>query len=285
MGTKNIRYVFSFLPDKLYLKICYRMKIGKKLNIIEPSTFNEKMQWLKLYNRNPLYTTLVDKYKVREYVKDKTGEEYLIPMVGGPWERFEDIDFSALPEKFVLKCNHDSGSVIICKNKEKFNYENARKKLNRSLKHNFYYLGREWPYKNVKPLIVAEEYMQDIESGDLLDYKFLCFNGKVEYLFTCSERFSDDGLKVTFFDKNWNELPFERRYPKSNIEIDKPKNLDKMIKIAEKLSEDIPFVRVDLYENKNKVLFGEFTFFPGSGFEKFEPSSWDYNLGKLIRLF
>lgn len=282
MDTKTIRYVLKFLPDKLYLKICYRIKLGKKLNLKEPSTFNEKMQWLKLYNRNPLYTTLVDKYNVREYVKDKIGEEYLIPMVGGPWERSEDIDFSILPDKFVLKCNHDSGSVIICKNKEKFDYKNARKKLNKCLKRNFYYFGREWPYKNVKPLIIAEKYLGTETGENLKDYKFFSFEGKVNLIQVDIGRFHEHKRNV--YNVEWERQEMKIEYPTdSMVFTEKPALLNEMIEKAEILSEDLPFGRIDFYYCNEKIYFGEITLFHGSGFEKFEPSSWDCELGKLIK--
>ena len=272
-----------FIPDKLYLKLLYRIKMGKKLNIKHPKSFNEKIQWLKLYDRNPAYTTMVDKYKVKRYVSKKIGEEYIIPTLG-VWDKFDDIDFCKLPNQFVLKCTHDSGGLVICKDKEKFDVEAARKKINKSLKNNFFWVGREWPYKNIRPRIIAEQYLEDESGTELKDYKFMCFDGKVRCIFVCSERYSKDGLKVTFFDRDWNKLPFIRHYPSSRKEIQRPAGLGKMIELSEKLSKDIPFVRVDLYESNDTILFGELTFYPGNGLEEFEPEKWDFRLGSWIKL-
>lgn len=272
------------LPDNIYLKLMYKVMTGQKLDLNNPKTFNEKLQWLKLYDRNPLYTTLVDKFAVREYIKDKIGEEYLIPLLGGPWKSVDEIPFDTLPNQFVLKTTHDSGGVVICKNKAEFNIQAAKEKLNKSLKHNFYYGGREWPYKNVPPQIIAEKYMVDESGEELKDYKLMCFNSKVKASFVCSDRFSKDGLKVTFYDSDWKRLPFERHYPASKVDIDKPKSYEEMVHIAEKLSENMKFVRMDFYEINGKVYFGEFTFYPGSGFEEFNPPEWDEELGKWIEL-
>ena len=226
---------------------------------------------------------MVDKYEAKKYVADIIGEEYIIPTLG-VWNNVEDIEFESLPNQFVLKCTHDSGGVIICKDKKNFNIENAKKKLKDSLKQNFYYKGREWPYKNVKPRIIAEKFMYDENTEDLNDYKFMCFNGQVKCSFTCTERRSSSGLKVTFFDKEWHKMPFERHYPSSNKEIKKPINYDLMLRISEKLSQDMDFVRVDLYEINGKVYFGELTFFPGCGMEEFIPDKWDNILGSWLAL-
>ena len=256
----------------------------KKLDLNNPLTFNEKLQWLKINDHNPLYSKLADKYSMRQYIKNKIGDEYLFPLVGGPWSKFNDIDFEKLPDKFVLKCNHDSGSVVICNNKAKFNIKKAKKKINKSLKRNYYYHSREWPYKSIKPLIIAEKYMADKSNNTLTDYKFMCFHGEVKSIFTCTERFSKDGLKVSFFDLDWNMQSFERHYPKSKKKIPPPINLKQMINLSEKLSKGIPFIRVDLYEINKRIYFGEFTFYPGSGMEEFIPDYWDYTFGKWIDL-
>lgn len=271
------------LSDEKYLKLIFKMRIGYELNLDNPKTFNEKLQWLKLYDRKPLYTTLVDKCKVREYIKQKIGEEYLIPLLG-VYDRFDDIDFKKLPKQFVIKCNHDSGGLVICKDKKKFDYEMAKKKINKSLKSNYYYHGREWPYKNVNPKIIIEKYMEDNKVHELIDYKVMCFDGVPKMIFTCSERFSSDGLKVTFFDLNWQKLPFERHYKSSINKVEKPKNYDKMLELSRKLSIDIPFVRVDWYEINGKLYFGELTFYPGSGVEEFSPQEWDLKIGNMLNL-
>lgn len=274
---------YPSMDDVTYLKKSWRAKMGTELNLENPQTFNEKLQWLKLYDRNPKYTKLVDKYEVKKYVASKIGEEYIIPTIG-VWNRFEDIDFDSLPQRFVLKTTHDSGGVVICKDKDSFDYDKAKEKLNRLLKDNFYYVGREWPYKDVKPRILAEKYIEDASTKELTDYKFMCFNGKVQCLFVCTERHSAEGLKVTFFDNNWNLLPFARHYPKSKKEIPCPRELKRMIEVAEQLSINMPFVRIDLYETDGKIYFGEFTFFPGCGFEEFNPKEWDFRLGQMIQL-
>ena len=277
------RHFFDFLPDKIYLKLMYHVLMDRKLDLKNPQTFNEKLQWLKLYNRKPLYTTMVDKYEVKSYVSSIIGSEYIIKTLG-IYENFDDIDFSKLPDRFVIKCTHDSGGVVICKDKSKFDISKARKKINECLKSNFYFMGREWPYKNVKPRIIIEEFLDNHDNHDLNDYKFMCFNGKFKCSFVCTERRSDDGLKVTFFDKNWNVMPFERHYPKSKKKIEKPKNYNKMIELSEKLAKNIPFVRIDFYEVEGKIYFGEITFFPGNGTEEFTPEKYDYLLGSWIKL-
>ena len=296
MNTKKLRYyvvranergLLKWLPDICCLHLIYWARLGKLLNLKKPQTFNEKLQWLKLYNRKPEYTVMVDKYEVKKYVADTIGEEYVIPTLG-VWERFEDIDFDALPDRFVLKCTHDSGGLVIVPDKTKLDKIAAREIIQRSLKNNYFYFGREWPYRNVHPRIIAEQYMNNSgdrsDTEDLTDFKFMCFHGTVHNIFTVTERYSNSGLKVTFFDKEWNRLPFERHYPASKVDIVKPQNLEAMIMLAEKLSKEIPFLRVDFYEVAGKIYFGELTFFPGSGMEEFTPESWDLKLGELIDL-
>ena len=287
---KNPKYLFIILSyfgffkrmdDKRYLQIVYRIRTGQDLDIDHPKSFNEKLQWLKLYDRKPEYTTMVDKYAVKKYVADIIGEQYIIPTLG-VWDHFEDIDFYKLPNKFVLKCTHDSGGLVICRDKSKFNVKIAKRKITKSLKRSFFYLGREYPYKDVKPRIIAEKYMEDSGTTDLKDYKIMCFNGRVRCSFVCSER--SEHLKVTFYDSDWKRMPFERHYPASKEDIPKPENYDKMVELAEILSKDIPFVRVDFYEINGHIYFGELTFYPGAGFEEFTPDKWDKVLGDWIVL-
>ncbi len=279
--NKTIRKASRLIPDRLYLSLLYYKHFHKFPNFNSPQTFNEKLQWLKLYDRRPEYTKMVDKYAAKLYIAEVIGEEYVIPTLG-VWDKFDDIDFDSLPNRFVLKCTHDSHSIIICKDKTKLDINAARAIITSGLNRNFFYYGREWPYKDVKPQIIAEKYMEDSSSTDLCDYKFMCFNGKVKCTFVCSDRSSE--LKVTFFDNNWQILPFERSHPASKTIINKPLNFELMIKLAEKLSKDIPFLRVDFYEIDGKVYFGELTFYPGSGFESFQPSEWDTKLGQWIIL-
>ena len=269
------------VSDETYLKLLFKSRVGYNLDLEEPKTFNEKLQWLKLYDRKPEYIKMVDKYEVKKYVSEKIGEEYIIPTLG-VWDKFEEINFDNLPNQFVLKCTHDSGGIIICKDKRELNMRKARKKLTKALKKNYYLWGREWPYKNIKPRIIAEKYMEDNNTNDLKDYKFMCFNGKVKCSFVCSNRQS--GLNVDFYDLHWRKLPFERHYKKSNDNIPRPKNYDLMIKLSERLAENIPFVRIDWYEINNNLYFGEITFYPGSGIEEFNPEEWDKKIGDMLQL-
>lgn len=271
------------MSDKSFLKLLYWDKFKKSLDFNNPKTFNEKLQWLKLYDRNPLYTQLVDKYLVKDFVASIIGDEHIIPTLG-VWEHFDRIDFDSLPEQFVLKCTHDSGGIVIVKDKATFDRKSAKKKIESSLARNFYYLGREWPYKNVKPRIIAENYIEDGVSDELKDFKIMCFGGKVRCSFVCSDRSSKDGLKVTFYDTDWNRMPFIRHYPSSKESIEKPLHYNEMVQMAEKLAKGIPFVRVDFYEVLGKIYFGELTFYPGSGLEEFIPSEWDGILGEWIPL-
>lgn len=274
---------FKWIPDKLYLSICFKAVFNRKISWENPVSFNEKLQWLKIYNRQNTYTILVDKYEVKKYVADIIGNEYIIPTLG-VWERFEDIDFEVLPEKFVLKCTHDSGGIVLCKNKSQLDIDKVKEKLESNLKHNFFYNGREWPYKNVKPRIVAEKYLEVDDLEDLKDYKLMCFNGEVKCSLVCSDRYTASGLKIVFYDRNWNKLPFVIKDPMYEGEIDKPQKYDKMIQLAERLARGIPFVRVDFYEVMGKVYFGEMTFFPVSGLGRFSPEEWDEVLGVWIKL-
>jgi len=278
------------LSDKAHIKKMFHARMGYYPDLKDPKTFSEKLQWLKLHDRNPAYCGMVDKYAAKKFVAGVIGEKYIIPTYA-VWDRVEEIDFSALPEQFVLKCTHDCGSLIVCRDKSAFDAEAAKKKLRACLKKNYYWQSREWPYKHVKPRIIAEKFMSDdAEDGEaaakseLTDYKFLCFNGVVKCLNVCTDRFSGDGLKVTYFDRAWNRLPFERYYPASQSPIEKPENFDVMIELAERLGRGIPLVRIDFYEIRGRVYFGEMTFFPGSGMEPFKPAEWDRILGDDLRL-
>ena len=276
--------VLSPLNDKPYLSLLYRFKLKKKMNWNDPQTFNEKLQWLKLYNRKPEYTKMVDKYEVKKYVADLIGEEYIIPTLG-VWDRVEDIDFDTLPNQFVLKCTHDSGGLVICRDKSTLDIPEAIKKLKRSLKRNFYWYGREWPYKNVKPRIIAEKYMEDDRDKELRDYKFFCFDGKVKLLFIATERSNKNSeTKFDFFDTEYNHLNIRNGHPNSDKPVEKPQNFEKMKELSSVLSKGIPHVRVDFYEVNGKVKFGEMTFFHWSGLVPFEPEEWDHKIGSWIKL-
>ena len=272
------------IPDKIFLSFYYKAVFGKKLDLNNPRTFNEKLQWLKLYDRNPGYTKLVDKYEVKKFVAEKIGEKYIIPTLG-VWERFDDINFNDLPDQFVLKCTHDSGGIIICKDKNKLNKGEARRLLNKYLSQNFYYQAREWPYKNVKPRIIAEKYMEDKTYSELRDYKFFCFNGEPKIMFVATERqLVGEEVKFDFFDMNYNHLNIINGHPNAKTIPEKPVHFDEMKMLARVLSEGIPHVRIDFYEANGHVYFGEFTFAHFGGFVPFEPEEWDYRLGEWIVL-
>ncbi len=269
------------LSDKRYLKLMYRIHIGEPLKLDKPTSFNEKLQWLKLYDRRPEYPLLVDKYEVRAFVAQRIGEQYLFPLVG-VWNHPDDVVWDMLPDQFVLKCTHDSGGVVICREKAAMDWKLVRKKLLRAYNRNFYYQGREWPYQSIRPRIIAEPLMQESAGKELRDYKLMVFQGNVRCCFVCSNR--TQGLNVTFFDRNWNRMPFERHYPQDPRQIEKPQSYDDMVVLAERLAAGIPFVRVDFYEIDGNPYFGEMTFYPGSGFEEFTPPEWDHILGDWLTL-
>ena len=271
----------NLLNDKTYLKIRYYATFKKFLNLKNPQTFNEKLQWLKLNDRKDIYTKMVDKYEAKSYVSKIIGNKYIIPTLG-IYNNFDEIDFNKLPNQFVIKCTHDSGGLVIVTDKSKLDIKKAKKKINKSLKRNYYYLGREWPYKNVKPRIIVEKYMKDNKDTSMRDYKFFCFNGNPYCILLCNDRNTE--LKETFFDLNWKILPFKRPNHSIDTNIEKPHNLDKMIEFSKKLSLNIPFLRVDFYEINGNLYFGELTFYPAGGFSKFEPEEWDLKLGNLIDL-
>lgn len=274
-----------FLSDKTYLKLLYRLEMGKRLDLKNPQTFSEKIQWLKLYDRKLEYTTMVDKYAVKKYVADKIGEQYIIPTLG-VWDRAEDIDWDSLPNQFVLKTTHGGGGggVVICKDKAIFDKEKAIAKLKSSMKSDIYKGLKEWPYKNVPKRIIAEKYMED-ESGDLNDYKFSCFDGYVDCVMTCTERQSGE-TKFYFFDKEWKLVRLNKRGKEApaDFTMQKPTNIDEMFEIASKLSCSLPFSRVDLYSISGKTYFGEITFFPASGLDKNLLPEAEKYWGNLIKL-
>ncbi len=275
----------NLLGDKTYLKYAYRINFGKKLNLKHPVTLNEKIQWLKLYNRDPRYTEMVDKAAVKDYVARTIGEEYIIPTLG-VYDSFDEIDFDALPEQFVLKCTHDSGGLAICTDKATFDYAGARTKIENSLKRNYYRAsGREWVYKDVKPRIIAEQYMVDESGYELKDYKFFCFNGTAQMMFIASDRqVQGEETKFDFFDMDFNHLPFTNGHPNATHEIKCPASFTRMRALAEMLATGIPLVRVDFYDINGRIYFGEITFFHFSGMVPFNPPEWDEKLGNMLTL-
>ena len=277
--------VGRFIPDRVWIQLKYRHKFGRFCNLKNPRTFNEKLQWVKLYDRRPEYTTMVDKYKVKKYVADRIGEEHVIPLLGGPWESFEDIDFDTLPNQFVLKTNHDCGGVVVCKDKIKFDKKKAKKILSTHLKKNYYLAYREWPYKNVYPRIFAEKLMVDESGTELRDYKFFCFNGEPKLMYIATDRTSEtEETKFDFFDMNFNHLPFTNGHPNAFVTPHRPASFETMKELSAKLSKGIPQVRVDFYEVNGRVFFGEFTLFHMSGLVPFDPEEWDRRIGEWITL-
>lgn len=275
--------LLDHMSDEKYLKKLFRYRMGYELNLDDPSTFNEKLQWLKLYDRKPEYTKMVDKYEAKLIVENVIGKEYIIPTLG-IWNHFDEIDFDKLPNQFVLKCTHDSGGLVICRDKASFDRKNARKKIQKCLRQNYYRQGREWPYKDVKPRILAEQYMEDEETHELRDYKIFTFDGVPKALFIATERGSKEETKFDFFDADFNHLPFTNGHPNADVMPAKPKTFEEMKSLAAKLSENIPQLRVDFYEVNGKAYFGELTFSHWSGMMPFNPPEWDKTFGDWIKL-
>lgn len=284
LEAKLLSYFSPFLSDRYYLQRRFRLKLGYPLNLRNPKTFNEKLQWLKLNNRNPEFTKMVDKIEAKNFVASIVGKEYIIPTIA-VYDKAEDIDFSALPEKFVLKCSHDSGSVIVCNDKAHFDITMAKKVLSRKLRHAYYLHGREYPYKDVPRRILVETYMEDESGSGLRDYKFFCFNGVCKNLLVYTDRRTKEPHS-DHFDREWNHLPLEYYVTNADIRPSRPDNLEAMITVVERIAGAIksPFVRIDLYNVNGKIYFGEITFFPFSGMQSFNPPKWDYIFGEMLQL-
>ncbi len=281
-----IEHFGQWLPDKVYLKLIFWLKMGRRLNLVNPQTFSEKLQWLKLYNRDSKYTTMVDKYAVKDYVARIIGDEYIIPTLG-VWDKPENIDWDRLPDQFVLKTTHGGGNtgVVICRDKGSFDKKKAVDKLNKSLKQDIYRTLREWPYKNVPRRIIAEKYIEpDFKTRDLPDYKFFCFGGEPKYCQVISGR--DTEMCIDFFDYDWNHQKFQtpQKYPFAKETPAKPVHFEVMWKAAQKLAQGKPFSRIDFYSTGDSVFFGEITFFPTSGMGGFKPDQYDELLGSMISL-
>ena len=270
--------------DETYLRWYYYFNLHKRLNLTNPTTYSEKLNWLKLHDRNPLYITLVDKLKVKDYVSERIGTDHIIKTLG-VWEKAEDIEWDKLPTRFVLKTTQGGGNigVMICSDKSQFDKGKAIARMNSALKQNLYYTSREWPYKNVEPLIFAEEYMED-EHGELRDYKFFCFEGKCKMVEVITERQTRKDAFANFFDRNYIPMPFKGAHPTNPITPQKPDCFESMVKIAEQLSTGIPHVRIDLYAINGQVYFGEFTFYHAGGVSSFEPNEWDNKIGTWLML-
>lgn len=295
VGFRNLIVygIGRMVPDRVFIQIKHLQWFGRFCNLKDPQTYNEKLQWLKLYDRRSIYTVMVDKYEAKRYIAERIGGQYVIPVVGGPWDRFEKIDFDALPDQFVLKTTHDCGGVLVCKDKSTFDKASAKKFLNGRLRNNYYLTAREWPYKNVKPHIFAEAYMRDETSvprrgkstEQLTDYKFFCFDGEVKALFIATDRNDETTeTKFDFFDADFNHLDFVQGHPNADVPPPKPVAFDKMKELAAELSRGIPQIRVDFYEVGNRIYVGELTLFHFSGNVPFKPEKWDYIFGSWIRL-
>ena len=288
--SKEFRFrildLFSWVPDKQWLKLLYRLKNGYWMDFSNPKTFGEKIQWLKIYGYKSDFIKMVDKYSVKEYVSEKIGKEYVIPTLG-VWNKPEVIEWNKLPQKFVLKTTHGGGScgVVICNDKDTLDKKNAVKELNVSMGFSAGNSFREHPYMGVKKRVIAEEFLDTDGDSELCDYKFYCFNGEPKYCQVIRDRKTKE--TIDFYDMDWNHMPFvglNPGVPNGMTPVKCPDNIDDMKRICKQLAKDIPFVRIDLYEVKGKVYFGEITFYPASGFGTFTPSEWNLKLGDMICL-
>lgn len=277
-----LKRIWFLFPDELYLKIMFYVNMGRRLDLDDPKTMNEKLQWLKLYDRKPEYTSMVDKILVKDYVSKKIGPQYVAPLLG-VWDKVEDIDFDSLPDEFVIKANHSGGNlaVLICPDKAALDVRKAKSYLRKSLRYDVYRAYREWPYKNVQKRFFAEEYL----GKDLVDYKFYCFNGYVDSVLVCIDRQIGD-TKFYFFDREWNLKRYNQRgkAAPADFTLPKPEGIDEMFGLAARLSEGIPFVRVDFYDVNGKVYFGELTFYPSGGFDSKRLPEADLHFGSMINL-
>lgn len=287
--SKIILYLFNknfffFLNDETYIKIKYKLITGEKLNLLNPVSFNEKMQWLKLYDRKEKYTTMVDKYEAKKYVASIIGDKYIIPTLG-IYNSFDEIDFNKLPNQFVIKCTHDSGGIVICKDKSKLDINKTKKKINKFLRRKYFYIHREWPYKNVKPRIIIEKYMEDEKNKSMRDYKFFCFGGRPKIMYISEGLEDHKTASMSFFDMNFTLTDCKRKdFKLLNYIPKKPFNFEKMKQLAAILSKDIPHLRVDFYDINGKIYFGELTFSTCAGIIPFEDEEWNKKLGDMIVL-
>lgn len=284
-SVMDSRGLCNSMPDEKFLRLQYECFSGRKLNLENPRTLTEKLQWLKLYDRRPEYTKMADKYEVKKLVSGKIGAEHVIPLLG-VYDSFDEIDFDALPDQFVLKCTHDSGGLAVCRDKSSFDIDGARERLNASLKKNFYFRFREWVYKDIKPRIIAEQYVDSLGKPDSVEYKLTCFNGRAKLITICQgiAHSSADARTNDHYDRDMNRLMFSVYYKNPEIPAQIPAQMKDIIAFSEILSAGIPEVRVDWYMDKGRIYFGEFTFYTWAGLMKFEPPEWDEILGSWLEL-
>lgn len=282
---KICRKMLKLLPDKLFLQLFFIKNMKKRIKFKSPKTFNEKIQWMKVYDRKPLYNKLADKYEVREFVANVLGEEYLIPIYG-VYNDFAQIDFDALPSQFVIKCTHDSGSVVVCRDKAKFNVAEAKEKIDKGMKRNAYDYAREWQYKDIEPRIIVEKFLEQDNGESIIDYKYFCFNGEPKFFYVSQGLENHATAQISFYNLDGKKMPFRRSDYKPFEEDKRPKRGEEMIEIARKSAKAIPspFVRVDLYEINGKIYFSEFTLHPCSGVMPFYPKEWDLKVGDMLEL-
>lgn len=278
-----MRGFFKNMNDKEYLSWLYRARMGRLPDLNHPKSFNEKLQWLKLNDRKPEYTEMVDKYLAKKYVEKRIGEKYIIPTLG-VWDEFDQIEFEKLPDQFVLKTTHDSGGVVICKDKANFDKAAAKRKLEKSLKRNYYWAEREWPYKNVKPRIIEENYLSFLNGSDLVEYKVFCFNGKPALFLICKGEGHTDERTNDFYDLEFNHIPVTVTCPNAKEKCQKPDEYEELLELSRKLAKNTYQLRVDLYVINHKIYFGELTFFHDSGCCKFNPPEWDKRFGDMLKL-
>lgn len=279
------RQLLNWVPDSSYIRLRYRLKLGRKCNVKNPVTFQEKLQWLKLHEHKEGINKFADKLLVKEYIQDILGEEYVIPTIAGSWNSFGEIDFSKLPKSFVLKCTHDSGGSVVCRDKAGLDFSAAKRKIDKAMKHDYYWQGREYCYKNIKRLIFAEKYIESIGDEGLVDYKFYCFNGEPKFLYVSKGLENHSTASISFLTLDWEFCDFWRSdYKRFDTLPEKPKKFDEMIEIACKLSKGHKFLRVDLYEIEDKVVFSELTFYPCGGMMPIVPVEKDRELGRLLKI-
>lgn len=274
--------VFKNMDDEKYLRLKYELVMGEKLDLDNPQKYSEKLQWLKLYDRKDIYTAMVDKYESKNFLKTIIDEKHIIPTYG-IYNSFDEIDFNKLPKEFIMKCTHDSGGTVICNNKEKLDKEKAKKTINKFLKRKYFYVHREWPYKNVKPRIIIEEYLKNKSNTDLVEYNWFCFNGEPKFIMACY----GDKRKARcndYYDIDFNKLDFSCGYATGKKALNKPKTYNEMLKLSKKISKNIPSLRVDFYEVDGKIYIGELTFFHWAGYTAFDPKKWDLEFGKMLVL-